>query len=223
MQRTILPFLFIFFACSALLQAQTQQGNFITGASSEVALGTTSMNVMSLSFGSVTTKSDAPLFQEQTEKITSINLSPRLGYFVIDRLAAGLEITYAYLKNTDDDSEAEFSQSLFAAGPFVRYYFSTGSLLPYAEAYGALGSSSLKEFDPDFPNFDLDSSSDELYWGASLGLAAALGEKVTWDIGLNYRYNKSEPSENNIANTRIVSNSFGLKFGFSVFLGSNDE
>lgn len=52
-------------------------------------------------------------------KVTSFEISPDAGYFIIDKLAAGVRLGYSSTKaKTADDASTEFS-----AAPFVRYYF----------------------------------------------------------------------------------------------------
>ena len=55
-------------------------------------------------------------------KSTAINLNPRVGYFFINKLSAGLRLNYDYQKTVDGGGFPRSSQA-FGAGPFIRYYF----------------------------------------------------------------------------------------------------
>jgi len=51
-------------------------------------------------------------------------------------------------------------------------------------------------------------------------MGVPLGDKVTADAALNYLYFQVKEKENNPENVRSVSNTFGLRIGVSLFLGS---
>lgn len=67
-------------------------------------------------------------FQKQREDLRgsdirglAITASPDIGYFIIDKLGAGIkaDLTYSKIKTTGNTSKSTF----LAIGPFVRYYF----------------------------------------------------------------------------------------------------
>lgn len=62
----------------------------------------------------------------QTSKFTSIDFSPTVGYFLINKLAGGLRLTGTYTKGNfsyPGGGTATTEAYKLAAGPFVRYYF----------------------------------------------------------------------------------------------------
>jgi len=70
-------------------------------------------------------------------KSYSINFSPKMGYFLSDNLVVGFDLPFWYLKKIYGDSE--IAQTLFAAGPFARYYFGKGRVFPFAVAEAIFG------------------------------------------------------------------------------------
>lgn len=104
---------------SALISnAQLKKGQFLLGGAGN--------------FSWQKSDQDEPFFK-QDYKETQLTLEPKLGYFVIDRLAVGLKIGYSHVKQdqylfaitplyeTETYSISKVNQ--FAIGPFLRYYF----------------------------------------------------------------------------------------------------
>lgn len=59
-----------------------------------------------------------------TNKYTEIKLSPNAGYFLLDKLAAGLKFDlYFYIDRNPSLSGATARRSQYIFGPFARYYF----------------------------------------------------------------------------------------------------
>lgn len=203
------------------LQAQTEKGHFITGAATSMSLGTSNGNIMSLGFSNSTIKSDAGGFVEPaSDKLTSININPRIGYFLANQLAVGLDISLAYMNQKSGTSSDESSQSLFSTGPFVRYYFTQGAVLPFGEINSGFGSLKFEDRVEEFPGLSGESTSSVFFWGAALGMGVPLGDMVTADAAFSYLYFQAKEKENNPDNVRTVSNTFGLRIGVTVFLGS---
>lgn len=84
-----------FFGCA---NAQTDQGGWLIGASSSLGYSSTSY--------------DDPT----VNNTTNFNLEVGVGYFLIDNLAAGLNVGYEKVKDGFDGNTTAFF------GPFVRYY-----------------------------------------------------------------------------------------------------
>lgn len=54
-------------------------------------------------------------------KSTSIELSPNLGYFIVDKFAVGLQPSFGYLYYTKSSYHSQSTS--WSVGPFARYYF----------------------------------------------------------------------------------------------------
>ena len=198
MKKIIL--LALVFAVSGIMNAQTEQGNFVLGGSSDLGLN----------FGSTTFKSDAEGFEEgDSVKSTNINFSPIAGYFVMDNLAVGL-IADINSNSIKDGS----SENSFAAGPFLRYYFPMENVLPFVVAQGVFGSmNSNSGFEG---SEDLKTNLTSIGGGA--GIAIPLSDSVTFDIIAGYSSTTSKASDDNPDNYRNVIGNFGVNFGLLVIL-----
>jgi len=204
---------------AGLLTAQTNKGNILVGVSSTLNLTGTGTDLMNLGYTSVKYKSDATGYTEpKPDKTFSINLSPKVGYFVADNMALGLDVNMAVSNEKDGENSAKYNQTLFCAGPFVRYYIPTSKVLPFFELSGAYGSLKSK-YDSD--SFNDTYTSSILAFGGGIGLAAPLGEKVTFDVLAGYNSLILKSKKDNPDNERTIIGTLGLKIGFTFFLGSN--
>ncbi len=100
----------------------------------------------------------------------------------------------------------------------------TSKVLPFIEISGSYGTIKSKyDFnsleDPNYINTEHKSSVKSL--GGGIGLAAPLGEKVTFDVLVGYNLSTFKNKENIDNNHRTVIGALGLKLGFAILLGSN--
>lgn len=89
------------------VNAQTDEGGWVVGGSSNLSFSSTSID-------------------GADDNLNVFNIETRAGYFLMDNLAAGLNIGFSSTKQGD----SEFKQS--AIGPWARYYFN-------GTFYGGLG------------------------------------------------------------------------------------
>lgn len=217
MKKFVPALVVIFLFSIAFTYAQTEKGRVMIGASSALLLDGSGSDIMSFGFQNTKTKSDADNFEEpDPDKTFGINFMPKIGFFPIDKLAVGLEINTAYQKTEYGESNSEYKISMFALGPFVRYYIQTPSVLPFFEVGAVFGQardkySSQGETDTYKVNV--------LVLGGGAGLAIPIGNKLTFDIMAGYHSMKLTPKENNDDNYRDVIGTLGFKFGFLVFPG----
>jgi len=215
----ILTFIIITFNC-IVLSAQTSKGKFLIGEMSYIELlGNGVLGSTNLGYSTFQNKSDGDN-ENDKDKMFSLNIVPRAGYFVIDNLVIGLDVLLATEKVTSGgDVDYTSNSTFFAVGPFVRYYVPTKKVVPFAEVNYSMGSRTYKsEFDGNEPYTD--KNAIKLY-GAGLGLAIPIGEKVTFDTVAGYHAYINKDKEDNESNERFVAGTIGLKLGFTVFLGPN--
>lgn len=200
------------------------KGKVIWGVSSMLTSVGTGSGIGSIGFTSSTQKSDAVGYMEQNPlKTTNINLLPKFGYFALDNLAVGLDISLIYqsrsLKGINNESNSK--GTYFCVGPFVRYYIPAGKILPYLEITGGYGAENIWSRDTYSLYSHTSTSSSGLYSvGGGAGIAIPVGDRVTFDALLGYNSLTVKDPENNTDNQRTVMGTFGLKLGFSVLLGS---
>jgi hypothetical protein len=198
-------------------EAQTQQGKIMVGVSSALSLTGTGSNLMSFGYSTTKYKSNASGYTDPgSEKMTSFNLLPRIGYFALENLAIGLDVNFIYSKSEYGgyySSNQTITSTIFGAGPFVRYYIPVGKVLPFLEGNGVLGGISSKLND--------NSANKSSFWALSggAGIAASLGDRVTFDVMVAYNSLVAKATQNNPDNERQVSGTIGLKLGFTVYLG----
>lgn len=203
-----------------MLNAQIEKGKVLIGVSSTLSLaGTgTGTDLMYLSYSSVKHKNDADGFEESDpNKMTNINLLPKVGYFAIDNLAVGFDLNIAYSTEKDGNDDKD-SQTLFSVGPFVRYYIPTSKALVLFEINSSFGSISSKN---EYGDHTYENNTSVMSFGGGIRLSIPFGEKVNFEALAGYNSLTVKDKEDNDNNDRSVIGSLGLKIGFTIFLNSN--
>jgi len=192
------------------LNAQTNQGKLILSLSSDIfGLGFTTLKTISDTNGS-----------EEASESFNVNLSPKIGYFLIDNLAIGLDLGVG-LQTGNNGTYHKYTSTSLSAGPFVRYYIPALKVLPFFELGGSVGMMNTK-----FINIDNTYGEDRvdktgiINYGGGIGLAAPLGERVMVDVLAGYHSSSVKFSEDNENNERLISGILGLDIGFVILLGS---
>jgi len=62
---------------------------------------------------------------------TEFNLTPSLGYIIIDNLALGLSLNFESYKDSNDDYD--YKTNSFMVEPVARYYVGTDNIKPYIQ------------------------------------------------------------------------------------------
>ena len=213
MKKIFLFFLIIIPVLSGNLQAQLEKGRIMTGLASTLNKEIYNSDLANAGFS--TSRYKSPTGEEnEPNKITGFNLIPSAGYFIINNLAAGLNLYFSY--NKDKSGESDFARTDFqvCAVPFIRYYYPLGKIYPFAELSAGLGKRTSKT--------ESTNSDNKTSWGVNIlgggaGVALPLGDRVTFDVIAGYsRVSlKGEPQEN--VTTRDIYGSFGVKMGFMVY------
>jgi outer membrane protein len=200
---------------SVIITAQTEKGTFMIRG--ETGLGFTSTNVNYKDHGQST---DGP-------KTTAFNVSPSVGFFVIDNLAIGLDFDYktsttkqhgitfySTAINGYSRVEAESTETSLAIIPNATYFFSKGKARPFIEA--GIGYANIKqksEISDSVQYLKSDSNNNGYVWGAGGGLAYFITNTFSFDLGLAYsEYNYKEE------NIDVKSGAFSANIGISIFL-----
>lgn len=190
--------------------SQTEKGKFIISGSTSTEL----------SF--INNKFDGGNFSNK-QKITSFDIKPSIGYFVLDHLFIGISGLYDF-EHINNNRANIIENNLLTLMPLAGYYFMPDSKIrPFV--VGGIGYTNLKNkfesnnniFDPLDPGF---SSSDEIsYHGVTFGIATGLGYFVTKnfsiDAQLSYNYLNLNNKNNDL---KSETSGIGFRVGFSVFL-----
>lgn len=195
-------------AAGSFCYAQTEQGTVLVGTSTNLVGTNFSLaqgvnNNAGISFGSTKFKSDD--FESESEGITTFNLAPKVGFFVADNALLALDLSFAYLKEENDDD----ALTSINAGPFFRYYFSAGNFYPFVQAQFGIGQISFGD--------GANNKTNLMNYGAAAGGAFFVGDKVSIDLLLGFNHQQAKEKEND-NNARSIANVFGFAVGVSVFL-----
>ncbi|MDY3548608.1 outer membrane beta-barrel protein [Riemerella anatipestifer] len=170
------------------MNAQTEKGSWVVEGKTN------------LGFNNVSTKVKYDGKSYDDGKVSTFNISPSVGYFVMDNLALGLELNFLSAKSGDE------TNSTFSLLPNATYYFSTGSQFrPYLGAGVGYASTTSK-----YNN--LSSTVDGLAWGVKGGGVYMLNKTAGINIGLGY--NQFSTTNNDVTTT---VGTFGVNAGFSLF------
>ena len=218
MKKVLLIIAFCFLNLT-FLRAQTNKGKVLLGVSSTLSLAGTGSDLMTLGYTTMKSKSDADGYEDSDpSKTISFNLLPKVGYFVIDNLAVGLDVNMALSSEKYGDSSDKYITNMLSIGPFIRYYITTEKVLPFFEVGGTFGSvtNKYKSGSNDHKN-----KSSVTSFGAGAGIAIPIGDRVTFDVLAGYSSLTVKDKEDNDDNYRTVIGTIGLKLGIIVFLGAN--
>ncbi|OOG71884.1 outer membrane protein [Flavobacterium sp. A45] len=212
-------FLLVALLFSTILTAQTEKGTF--AISGKTGLG----------FNSTTVKQETSGNSIDGPKTSSFNISPSLGYFIINNLSLGLDFDYNTVttkrKAVFLDSGAtggftivdeKITQNTLSIIPTATYFFAKGKTRPYINAGMGFGNTKQKynysgsSTDADmFSNYN--TSNNGLIWGAGGGLAYFISKTISFDLGVEY--SEFTYKENDV---KIKTGAFGANIGISVFL-----
>jgi hypothetical protein len=100
----------LFFMISSVAVCQLNQGNWLVGGTGKFYSYTNNNSSTVAGF-------------DNTGKLTEIDLSPNIAYFISDKLAVGIKPTFSSLKGkVNSTGGLTTSVSRFMIGPFGRYY-----------------------------------------------------------------------------------------------------
>jgi len=126
MKKSLLLLTIIAFIGLTSLNAQLNQGNIMAGLSTTFSGNSwyseglnPGAGLFNLGFSTVKDLDD----DEIDAKFAAFNFQPRIGYFVIDNLAIGLDLMAGIVREKDPDDSDTWTVTTLGAGPFVRYYY----------------------------------------------------------------------------------------------------
>lgn len=214
----IKTFILIFIIISAdtgFLSAQTTKGTFLLAEMTSIdVVGYYAQSSLNLGWTTYKSKNDSG-DESDPIKAFSINLIPRVGYFVVDNLVLGLDFDINYARSKRQDSDFIYKSTLFTTGPFIRYYIPTQRLLPFAEINYSIGSNVYKWTDEIGEGGN---KNQVQQFGFGIGMGFPLGEKVSFDTLIGYQSHIVKAKENNEDNARDIIGSIGLRLGLTIFL-----
>ena len=194
--------LMLSFCVFGFANAQTEKGSWVISGST------------TLGFNSVSTKYKVDGNTIDGPKISTFTITPSVGYFVIDKLAVGLDLGFTSMttKLAEGPYNYKSTKSTFSILPTATYYFKSDSkFMPYLGAGLGYGSTKTKEDGED--SYTVDGFS----WKAKGGIAYLITDKVAVDLGLSFNQFSNKESEYGY-DIKTKINTFGVSAGFSIFL-----
>jgi len=196
--------LLLLFLCSSMLFSQVEKGKWYVAGFSNLGLD----------IGKTKYESSNGITSEY--KYTEFNFTPSAGYFVIDKLVAGLFIDYQYYKNIDQGDKDEYKSSSFIIGPFAKYYIMEyKKLWPYV-GFG-IGFGSGKSV--------FNGTEDEKYKTSTFMLGGGatyfVNDNVGFDLFLGYikDVDKYESSTGGVKNTAETNTEDDIYSAFKMSIG----
>jgi outer membrane protein len=209
MKRLCLLFLISSLLVMTPLHAQLEQGTIMAGIASTIHLGGSSSGSDFMSLGFASTKygnSDA-------YKTTTFNLMPRGGYFVIDKLAVGLDVILSMYTSKSSSDDSKQSSTMIEAAPFVRYYYSLSKVDLFGEATIGFGTENSKY---KYSSSESNSKYGLFMFGIGAGAAIPLGEKVSFDTMLSYIHSAWKDKDSDDSEKEKTGGVL-LRMGFTIY------
>jgi outer membrane protein len=179
--------------------SQTEKGKIYIGANSN----------LQANFNSNTYKND---FGSSESNTNSFSISGQAGYFIINNLVIGADISTSFSNSKDNSSNYKSTSRTFAIAPLVKYYFSEKKLKPFIIAKYGFGSSNSTLTYQNQANSD-DSKTSFSIMTLGGGISYFFNSYISVDLGLNYRRSVSEP-ERYQSNNKFTSSGLNSNVGF---------
>lgn len=121
---------------------------------------------------------------ERVSTTFQIQAAPRVGYFIKENLAIGLEVFVATTSTSLENFDENQNTSTLFAAPFVRYYFYEGF---FGEGVVGLGSSTTSDI------IFGDQKNNVFGWRLGAGYNLQIGEHLSFEPTLNYSWENQSP------------------------------
>lgn len=173
-------------------------------------------------FNNVTTKVKAEGQSADGPKVSTFSLTPSVGYFVIDKLAVGIDLGLTSATTKYEGTKS--TTTSFSVMPTATYYFTNDSkFVPFLGA--GIGYASVKNKGE--VNFMGLSSSDEtttdgLAWKVKGGVTYMATQSLGINLGVSYdQFSNKETYMGTDVKTKV--NTFGVNVGFSYFIKAKSQ
>ena len=159
-------------------------------------------------------------------KENSFSIVPSVGYFVIDKLAVGIDL--GYVNTTTKFQGAKNTSSTFSVMPTATYYFTNSSeFVPFLGAgigyasnktkYSFYNSNINTEGVDPLLRQDTETTTDGLAWKVKGGVTYMATQSLGVNLGISYdQFSNKETVMNTEVKTNIKT--FGVNVGFSYFI-----
>lgn len=166
-----------------------------------------------LGFNSIDTNTKVEGQTYDGAKVSTFSVTPSVGYFVIDKLAVGIDLGFTNLTTKEDGDKTTISS--FSVMPTATYYFANSSkLVPFLGAGIGYASNKTKET---FAGTSTEYTADGLAWKVKGGVTYMATQSLGINLGVSFDQfaNKETYFATEYKNT---VNTFGVNVGFSYFI-----
>lgn len=216
--KFFLSFLFVVIFCS-LIQAQTEKGRIIIGMSTTLSTIGTGPELLGIGFSSTQVK----IGDNTSEPIKKygVNAVPKIGFFVEDNIAIGIDGNYSYSSMEIVYNGSKETSNFGGIGVFGRSYFPFSKVIPFIEIDAGIGKAIVETKSGNTYESDSKSESDFFNFGGGLGLALPLGKRTTLDFFVGYDFIQ-EKLDQTYYGKEVVSSthSLGFEIGIMILLGT---
>lgn len=209
--------------CGAM-NAQTEKGSWVVGGSTTVGFNNATSNIKTNG-----NSSDGP-------KVSTFTVTPSVGFFVINKLAIGIDLGFTSLTSKQDEFDlgvtysSKSTVSTFSVLPTATYYFKSDSkLLPYVGAGLGFASSKTKSEISGGYSDSIEFKNNGFAWKGKAGLIYLITPSIGLDLGVsfnqvsssqdypNYVFTGSGMVQSGTYEIKTTENTFGVNAGFSFF------
>lgn len=212
----ILIVLIAFFAAQLTsAQRPTDQGKILIGLSSNSYSANITGSNNFFSTGINNTAINYTSSPKETRSNSTFSFAPKVGYFVVENLVMGTEISMGSSAIRKDSDFNKNKTSMAMIGPFIRYYFEQNSwFYPILECGISMGSIKYTTDykDPQREDYNLKYKLSNIY--GSAGIAFVLSEFFMADLKLNANYFNLDYPKNSFASDR-KEQSFTIQVGLT--------
>jgi len=163
-----------------------------------------------LGFRSTTQKSESGGTTTTLGKQTDFTFNPRVGYFFINNLAAGLTFDVTSSMRKPEGSSGKSGSSLTTIGPFVRYYLDQGLFFQGEIGFGGNVDKSVTG------NTTTTTKYSATKWDVGVGYAYFLGDNIAIEPLVYYGMLNLK---NKDTNGKYKENGLGIQLGLTAFIG----
>lgn len=170
-----------------------------------------------LGFNNVTTTIKADGNSVDGPKVNTFSITPSAGYFVIDKLAVGIDLGFVSATTKYDGTKTTMTS--FSAMPTATYYFANDSkLVPFLGA--GIGYASVKnkgEMDVLGVSTADETTTDGLAWKVKGGVTYMATQSLGINLGVSYDQFSNKQTYSNV-DVKTNTKTFGVNVGFSYFI-----
>lgn len=167
-----------------------------------------------IGFNNIDTKTKVEGQSYDGTKISTFSVTPSVGYFVIDKLAVGIDLGFTSITTKEDGDKSTLSN--FSVMPTATYYFANSSkLVPFLGA--GIGYASNKTKETYAGGGSDEYTADGLAWKVKGGVTYMATQSLGINLGVSFDQfsNKESYFGTEFKNT---VNTFGVNVGFSYFI-----